>query len=368
MIQAHEVLSVLKHIVEPISGRDIVRMAWIRDLKLGAKDISFTLLLTDPTIPFASEVKARCEEALCAAFPGHSVSIEQDSPMIGLGDDFQIDGKKAESGPGSGVTNIIAVASGKGGVGKSTVASNLAVTLAAQGYSVGLADVDIYGPSIPTMFGLETAKPRVSAERKIIPLEKYGVKLLSMGFLVDPEKAVIWRGPMVTSAVKQFLSDTEWGDLDFLLLDLPPGTGDIQLTIVQTVPLNGAVIVSTPQRVALADARKGIGMFDQVNVPVLGVVENMAYFTPPELPNKRYYLFGQGGAKALAEELNVHFLGEVPLEEVIRTNGDEGTPVVTDSSQAATNVFSAIAKDLVQQVEHRNAVRPATQKVDILHR
>jgi ATP-binding protein involved in chromosome partitioning len=218
------------------------------------------------------------------------------------------------------------------------------------------------------MFGLETAKPRVSPERKIIPLEKYGVKLLSMGFLVDPEKAVIWRGPMVTSAVKQFLSDTQWGDLDFLLLDLPPGTGDIQLTIVQTVPLNGAVIVSTPQRVALADARKGIGMFDQVNVPVLGVVENMAYFSPPELPEKRYYLFGKGGARALAEELDVHFLGEIPLVESIRTNGDEGTPVVTDPSQESTKVFNKVALDLVAQVELRNAVRDATQKIDILHR
>ena len=367
MIDTHNILSVLKHVVEPSSGRDIVRLSWIRNLKVSEGAISFMLLLSDPTLPFAGVVKSECETALRAAYPNIRISIEQDSPMIGLGD-FQIDGKAVADGPGSGVTNIIAVASGKGGVGKSTVATNLAVSLAAQGYSVGLADVDIYGPSIPTMFGLETAKPRVSPERKIIPLEKYGVKLLSMGFLVDPEKAVIWRGPMVTSAVKQFLSDTEWGDLDFLLLDLPPGTGDIQLTIVQTVPLNGAVIVSTPQRVALADARKGIGMFDQVNVPVLGVIENMAYFSPPELPEKRYYLFGKGGARALAEELNVHFLGEIPLVEAIRTNGDEGTPVVTDPSQASTEVFTKVALDLVQQVEQRNAVRDATQKIDILHR
>jgi ATP-binding protein involved in chromosome partitioning len=368
MIDTHNILSVLKHVVEPSSGRDIVRLSWIRNLKVSEDAISFMLLLSDPTLPFAQVVKSECEKALRAAYPNVRLSIEQDSPMIGLGDDFQIDGKAVADGPGSGVTNIIAVASGKGGVGKSTVATNLAVTLAAQGYSVGLADVDIYGPSIPTMFGLETAKPRVSPERKIIPLEKYGVKLLSMGFLVDPEKAVILRGPMVTSAVKQFLSDTQWGDLDFLLLDLPPGTGDIQLTIVQTVPLNGAVIVSTPQRVALADARKGIGMFDQVNVPVLGVVENMAYFSPPELPEKRYYLFGKGGARALAEELDVHFLGEIPLVESIRTNGDEGTPVVTDPSQESTKVFNKVALDLVAQVELRNAVRDATQKIDILHR
>ena len=366
MVGTQSVLAELKNVVEPISGRDIVRLAWIRNLTISTDEIAFTLLLTDPTIPFAGEVKQRCESILKSAFPEYRSKIDQDSPMISLGNDFQIDGKAQEAGPGAGVTNIIAIASGKGGVGKSTVASNLAVTLAAQGFSVGLADVDIYGPSIPTMFGLETAKPRVSPERKIIPLEKYGVKLLSMGFLVDPEKAVIWRGPMVTSAVKQFLSDTEWGDLDFLLLDLPPGTGDIQLTIVQTVPLSGAVIVSTPQRVALADARKGIGMFDQVSVPVLGVVENMAYFSPPELPEKKYYLFGQGGARALAEELNVHFLGEIPLEEVIRTNGDEGTPVVTDPTQSATDIFNRLATDLVSQVNERNAVRPATQTVEIL--
>ena len=364
-----QILATLRQVVEPSSGRDIVRLGWIRDLKLGSAEsaeVSFTLLLSDPTIEFAGSVKRECQGVLQKNFPQIKTRIEQDSPMIGLGDDFRIDGKVAERGPGEGVTNIIAIASGKGGVGKSTVASNLAVALAADGYKVGLADVDIYGPSIPTMFGLETAKPRVSPERKIIPLEKFGVKLLSMGFLVDPDKAVIWRGPMVTSAVKQFLSDTEWGNLDYLLLDLPPGTGDIQLTIVQTVPLNGAVIVSTPQRVALADARKGVGLFDQVSVPVLGVIENMAYFTPPELPDKKYYLFGKGGAKALAEDLNVHFLGEIPLEEVIRTNADEGTPVVTDFSQNASKIFISVARDLVSQVEWRNAVRPATQVVDIV--
>ena len=359
------ILETLRGVVDPETGKNVVRRGWIRDLKMEGQRVSFTILLQDPTIPFASEVKAACEVALKAAYPEIELSIEQDSPMIGLGDGFQIDGQKQKKGPGEGVTNIIAVASGKGGVGKSTVSCNLAVALASQGYSVGLADVDIYGPSIPTMFGLQDAKPSVSSERRIIPLEKFGVKLLSMGFLVDPEKAVIWRGPMVTSAVQQFLGDTEWGELDFLILDLPPGTGDIQLTIVQTVPLSGAVIVSTPQRVALADARKGVGMFDQVNVPVLGVVENMAYFTPPELPDNKYYLFGKGGARALASELDVHFLGEIPLVEAIRTNADDGTPVVTDPSEEASRVFNNVAADLVVQVERRNALRPATQKIEM---
>ena len=365
MLSVDSVLNTLRNVIEPQSGKDIVRLGWVRELKTNGNDLSFTLLLSDPTIDFAGEVKAQCEKVLQTAFPSSVSRIEQDSPMIGLGADFQIDGKQQKKVAGEGVTNIIAVASGKGGVGKSTVSCNLAVSLASQGFSVGLADVDMYGPSIPTMFGIPDAKPSVNAERRIIPLEKYGVKLLSMGFLVDPEKAVIWRGPMVTSAVQQFLNDTVWGELDFLILDLPPGTGDIQLTIVQTVPLSGAVIVSTPQRVALADARKGVAMFDQVQVPVLGVVENMAYFSPPELPDNKYYLFGQGGAKALAEELEVHFMGEIPLQESIRSNGDEGTPVATDPEDPGFAIFSEMSRDLVSQVELRNATRPATQKIEI---
>ena len=362
------VLDALRNVTEPQSGKDLVRLGWIRELSVEGSTIRFTLWIPDPTHAFAAEAAGACEQALKSAF-GDSVTIQvsTDSEMIDLGADLSIDGQEASAGPGEGITSIIAVASGKGGVGKSTVASNLAVSLAQQGYDVGLVDVDIYGPSIPTMFGLETAKPRVNEHRRIIPLEKYGVKLLSMGFLVDPEKAVIWRGPMVTSAVRQFLGDTEWGELDFLIMDLPPGTGDIQLTIVQTIPLAGAVIVSTPQRVALSDARKGVSMFDQVGVPVLGIVENMAYFTPDELPDKRYYLFGEGGARALAEELSVPFLGEVPLVQAVRENADEGTPVVTDASSPMSQVFGAISADVVRRTEERNALRPATQKIDVLH-
>ncbi|MEM1043526.1 MAG: Mrp/NBP35 family ATP-binding protein [Bacteroidota bacterium] len=272
-------------------------------------------------------------------------------------------------GPG-GVKNIIAVASGKGGVGKSTVAANLAVALAEQGAAVGLADTDIYGPSVPLMFGVGPGeKPRVNEKRKIIPLQKHGVKLLSMGFLVDETQAVVWRGPMVSSAVRQFLNDADWGALDYLILDLPPGTGDIQLTIVQTAPLTGAVIVSTPQEVALADARKGVAMFGNVNVPVLGVVENMAYFTPPDMPERKYYLFGQGGARRLAEDLGLPLLGEVPIEQATREAGDRGTPIVTAQPESASaQAFRRIAEHAAEQVAVRNADLPATQPIEILYR
>ena len=269
-----------------------------------------------------------------------------------------------------GVKRIIAVASGKGGVGKSTVAANLAVALHQMGHRVGLVDTDIYGPSVPTMFGVgPDEKPRLSEDRKIIPLVKHGVKVLSMGMLVDPNRAVIWRGPMVSSAVRQFLGDAAWGELDYLVLDLPPGTGDIQLTIVQTVPLTGAVIVSTPQEVALADARKGVAMFANVHVPVLGVVENMAYFAPPDLPDRRYYLFGQGGARKLAETLGVPFLGEIPLVQAVREGGDVGEPeVAVRPDGPAGQAFRHVAEETVRQTDLREQNAPPTQPIEILYK
>ncbi len=268
----------------------------------------------------------------------------------------------------SGVTTFLAVASGKGGVGKSTVSANLAVALAARGLRVGLLDADIYGPSVPLMFGIpEDEKPRLDDARQIVPLVRYGVKLLSMGFLVDDRRAVIWRGPMVSSAVRQLLGQAAWGDLDVLVLDLPPGTGDIQLTLVQTVPLTGAVIVSTPQPVALADARKAVAMFENVHVPVLGMVENMAYFTPPDLPDRRYYLFGQGGARTLAAEIGVPLLAEVPLEEATREAGDRGLPVVLrEPESAAAKAFVELAARVVEAVERRGD-EPPTQPIEILY-
>ena len=270
----------------------------------------------------------------------------------------------------AGVTHFVAVASGKGGVGKSTVAANLACALAAQGQRVGLLDADIYGPSVPLMFGVPAdEKPRVNEARQIVPLVRYGVKLLSMGFLVDEKNAVIWRGPMVSSAIRQFLGQAAWGELDTLVLDLPPGTGDIQLTLVQTVPLTGAVVVSTPQEVALADARKAVKMFENVSVPVLGVVENMAYFTPPDLPDRKYYLFGEGGAQRLAAELNVPMLGGVPIEQATREAGDRGTPVVlAEPESASAQAFREIATRTAAEVERRVAEAPPTQPIEILYK
>ncbi len=269
----------------------------------------------------------------------------------------------------SAVTHIVAVASGKGGVGKSTVSANLAVALAARGLRVGLLDADIYGPSVPLMFGVPSdEKPRVNEAREVVPLVRYGVSLLSMGFLMDDRNAVIWRGPMVSSAIRQFLSQAAWGALDVLILDLPPGTGDIQLTIVQTVPLAGAVIVTTPQPVAVADARKAVAMFGQVNVPVLGIVENMAWFSPPDLPDRRYHLFGEGGGRRLAEEIGVPVLAEVPLEQAAREAGDAGLPVfLREPDGAVARVFEVLAERVAAELDRR-ADEPKAPPVEILYR
>ena len=267
------------------------------------------------------------------------------------------------------VTHIVAVASGKGGVGKSTVSANLAVALAARGLRVGLLDADIYGPSVPLMFGVPPdEKPRVNEDREVVPLVRYGVSLLSMGFLTDDRRAVIWRGPMVSSAIRQFLGQAAWGELDVLILDLPPGTGDIQLTIVQTVPLAGAVVVTTPQPVAVADARKAVAMFGQVNVPILGIVENMAWFSPPDLPDRRYALFGEGGGRRLAEEIGVPVLAEIPLEQAAREAGDAGLPVVLrEPDGVAAQAFVVLAERVAAELERR-ADEPKAPPVEILYR
>lgn len=360
------VIQALQGITDPVSGRSLINNDMIRDLHVAGDAVHFTVLIADQTDAFAKALPEQATAAIrAAAGENVSVNIQLDTPMIGL---ETVGGGQAPKHRFNGAS-VIAVASGKGGVGKSTVTVNLAVALAQAGYTVGLLDTDIYGPSIPTMFGVTEEKPRVDSNRKIVPIEREGVKLLSMGFLADPEQAVIWRGPMVSNAIRQFLGDAAWGDLDFLLLDLPPGTGDIQLTIVQTVALTGAVIVSTPQEVALADARRGVAMFENVKVPVLGIVENMAYFTPPDLPEKKYHLFGEGGARRLAEKLEVPFLGEIPIEQMLRESGDAGTPVVAANQDSiSARAFVDLAAEVAMETALLKAQLPAQEQVEIVYR
>src|SRR5690554_3690413 len=346
-ITQEQVLDALKFVIDPDLGKDLVTLNMIDEIKIDGLNISFTVNLTTPACPMKDQIHRACENAIKELVDKNAVTNIKMSSKVTSG------GGTSNAGNDLllQVKNIIAVASGKGGVGKSTVAANLAVALAKTGASVGLVDTDIYGPSVPTMFGVKDERPNINTQRKLIPLEKHGVHLLSMGFLVSVDEAVVWRGPMVSSAVKQFLTEAVWGSLDYLIMDLPPGTGDIQLTIVQTVPLSGAVIVSTPQDVALDDARKGVAMFNKVNVPVLGVVENMAYFVPPDMPDKKYYIFGQSGAKELAKEMFVPVLGEIPLQQNVREGGDIGKPVVLgDENSPAATALLEVTGNMQQQL------------------
>lgn len=331
------IYQVLSKITDPETGQNIIRSGAVRDMVIEGQVIAFKVNISQPGTDFSRNVIQLCTEAIHHAF-GKDMTVNVEVVHSRGG------GRHLELG----AQHMIAIASGKGGVGKSTIATNIAAALADEGYKTGLVDTDIYGPSVPLMFGLEGDKPRVNDQRKIVPIIKYGVHVLSMGLLVDDSQAVIWRGPMVSGAVKQFLNDAEWGDLDFLILDLPPGTGDIQLTIVQTVKLAGAIIASTPQKVALADAKKGLLMFEKVNVPVLGIIENMAWFSPKELPDKKYYIFGEGGAEKLASETGIPLLGKIPIEEPLRVSGDEGIPIVLSSpTNPAALAFRTIAHNIV---------------------
>jgi len=356
-----DILKALSTVEDPDIKRDLVSLGMIKDLKVSDKTVSFTVVLTTPACPLKEKIRQDCEDAVKAVTGEDTViSITMTSSVTTLRDNAPLLPH---------VKNIIAIASGKGGVGKSTVTSNLAVALARAGAKVGLIDADIYGPSVPTMFNCEFEQPsvkQVNGKNIIIPIEQYGVKLLSIGFLTPPDSAVIWRGPMASSALKQFFSDADWGELDYLLIDLPPGTSDIHLTMVQTVPVTGAVIVTTPQKVALADANKGLAMFrqPQINVPVLGVVENMAYFTPEELPENKYYIFGKGGGKNLSEKYGVPLLGEIPLVQSIRESGDSGMPVVMKEGATAT-AFKELAETLARQIAIRNANFTETQRVEL---
>ena len=359
-----DIQQALQTISLPGDGKNLMESGAVKNIVVFGDEVVIDLILSNPSLQARKKVEV--EILKCIHKEVHpkakiKINVTVEAPP------------KAESIKGNpipGIDNIIAISSGKGGVGKSTVTSNIAVTLAQMGFSVGILDADIYGPSIPTMLDMEGARPlsiNVDGVSKMEPIENYGVKALSIGFFTQPNQAVIWRGPMAAKALNQMIFEAAWGNLDFLLIDLPPGTGDIHLSIVQSLPINGAVVVSTPQNVALADARKGIAMFQQenINVPVLGVVENMAYFTPEELPNNKYYLFGQEGARNLAEDKAVPFLGEVPIVQSIREAGDVGRPAALQNNTLVAQAFEEITRNTVSELMKRNDHLPPTQAVKI---
>ncbi len=352
------VLEALRMVHDPDLGRDIVTLNFVKDLKVVGRDVTMTIELTTPACPVRDQLKSASEKAIRDTVEGvGTITVNLTSKVISH------DSRKKEAVL-PGVKNTIAVASGKGGVGKSTVAVNLAVALAQEGAAVGLVDADVYGPSIPLMMGIKAgARPRVHNQR-LQPMENFGVKLMSIGFLVDPMQAVIWRGPMASGAVKQFMSDVDWGELDYLIFDLPPGTGDIQLTLVQTIPLTGAIIVTTPQDISLADARKGFVMFEKVNVPVLGIVENMSYYVCSHC-GQREEIFDTGGGKRAADELEVPFLGEIPIYTNIRVSGDTGKPIAADPTKPQRDIYLRIARNMAAQVSIRNANQTAAPPVEV---
>jgi len=356
-----DVLKALSTVIDPDFKKDLVTLGMIKDVELNDRKISFTVELTTPACPLKEIIRGDCLEAVQKEVgDGYDVDINMSSNVTSVIDDSPLL---------PNIKNVIAIASGKGGVGKSTVTANLAIALAKSGAKVGLIDADIFGPSIPTMFNCENAQPEVinkDEKNMIVPIEQYGVKLISIGFLSPSDSAIVWRGPMAGSALKQFLADADWGELDYLFIDLPPGTSDIHLTLVQTVPVTGAVLVTTPQKVALADAIRGFQMFrqPQINVPVLGIVENMAYFTPEELPENKYYIFGKEGGKRLAEQYNVPLLGQIPLVQGIRECGDNGYPSVL-KDDITSESFIKLAQELARQVAIRNATIDKTQVVEL---
>ena len=346
------ILDALTHVRYPGTGKDIVSSEMIEDdLRIEGNKVTFSLVFDKQNDPFAKSLVKACEQAI----------LTYVSPEVDIKGNITIKSKqpiaKPTEKPLSGVKYTVAISSGKGGVGKSTVSANLAVALAKLGYKVGLLDADIYGPSMPKMFGLEDEHPTaevIDGKEWILPIEKYGVKLLSIGFFVDPDKALIWRGAMASNAIKQLINDAQWGELDYFLLDLPPGTSDIHLTLVQALQLSGAIVVSTPQQVALADARKGLQMFqtDKIEVPILGLVENMAWFTPAELPENRYYIFGKDGCKNLAEEKNVPLLAQIPIVQSICESGDTGEPVALKDNSILSEAFRMLATNVVTSLEN----------------
>ena len=358
-----QIMDALATVRYPGTGKNVVEMNMVEDdLRIAGLHVSFSLIFDKPTDPFLKSMVKACEAAI-HAYVSKDVEVEiktksLQAPRPDLPDLLP------------GVKNIIAVSSGKGGVGKSTVAANLAVALARLGHRVGLLDCDIFGPSVPKMFQLTDARPyseNINGRDLIMPVEKYGVKVLSIGFFVDPDQATLWRGGMACNALKQLIGDANWGDLDYFILDTPPGTSDIHLTLVQTIPITGAVIVSTPQQVALADARKGINMYqnEKVDVPILGLVENMAWFTPAEHPDEKYFLFGREGVKQLAEEMDVPLLGQIPVVQSICQNGDDGTPEALNPANPTGQAFLQLAARVVTQTDKRNLEKAPTTIVGI---
>ncbi len=365
-LEKKEVLKALENITVPGEGQNMVESGAVKNIQIFGDEVEVDITITNPSLQARKKTEVEILKIIhqeVYAKAKIKVNIKVDAPEKPKTN--EIKGK-----PIPGIKNIIAVASGKGGVGKSTVTANLAVTLAKMGFKVGLLDADIYGPSMPIMFDVAHEKPlavNVNGKSKMKPVESYGVQMLSIGFFTQPNQAVIWRGPMAAKALNQMIFDAHWGELDFMLLDLPPGTGDIHLSIMQAMPVTGAVVVSTPQEVALADARKGVAMFQQesINVPVLGIVENMAYFTPEELPNNKYFIFGKEGAKNLAEDLQVPFLGEIPLVQSIREAGDVGRPAAMQTATPIEVAFEDLTKNVVQEVVARNKSLPPTEAIKI---
>lgn len=359
----NDVIKALSQVREPDLGKDLITLNMIKDIQIKGHDISFTLVLTTPACPLKEIMRRDCINAIRKFDPDAKVMINFTSNTTST--------RKDTGAVLKDVKNVIAVVSGKGGVGKSTVAANFALALAKNGAKVGLMDADIYGPSVPIMFGVKGERPmmrEVNGKGMIVPLERFGIRLMSIGLLVDEKNAVVWRGPMVSSAVRQFITDVDWGELDYLVIDMPPGTGDIHLTVMQTVPVTGVIIVTTPQPVALADAKKGIAMFSQaqINVPIIGLVENMAYFTPEELPDNKYYIFGKEGGKKLSEEYELPFLGQIPLVQSIREGGDIGVPAMIGDEPVSQRAFEEVAAIAIRNISRRNANIPLDQGVEMV--
>jgi ATP-binding protein involved in chromosome partitioning len=362
-MSVEKLLEALSTVQEPDLGKDLVTLNMVKDLLIEENKISFTVTLTTPACPLKDRIKNDCIRAIRTVNPEAEVLVNFVS---------NINTKRKDQDPVlPKVRNIIAVVSGKGGVGKSTVASNFALSLAADGARVGLMDADIYGPSLPIMFGVRGERPmmkNVNGKGMILPLEKYGIRIMSIGLLIDEKNAVVWRGPMVSSAIRQFISEVFWDELDYLVIDMPPGTGDIHLTLMQAVPVTGVIVVSTPQDVALADAKKAIAMFAQAQLktPVIGLVENMSYFTAPDSPEKRYYIFGKEGGKRLAEEYEIPFLGQIPLIQGIREGGDEGIPVVLGDNEEARRAFSEFAGNAARSIAMINANISSERRAEVV--